>query len=92
MPDALADAWLQVIKDSAFLDLSSPMTPNEWCKAVLLLPLAIVKFTVSVVGLAFVWTWVRVRALCPPAPCLCRHRAMPPMGAAPLHLRLNPRH
>lgn len=61
---------LQVVKDSPFLDLDSPMTPYEWLKALLLLPWVITKLVVSILGLAMVWSWIRVRPLPSPGFCL----------------------
>ena len=56
--------WVtQVIQDSAFLDLYSPITPYEGCKMVLMFPWVLVKLIVSILGLALVWTWIRVRAV-----------------------------
>lgn len=51
----------ELVTDSPFLDLTSPMTAYEWFKAVLLLPWAALKFLLSVSGLALVWLVVRVR-------------------------------
>ena len=55
-------APLQLIKDSAFLDLSSPMTAYEWFKVVFLFPWAFFKLLVVLLGLVIVWGWVRVRS------------------------------
>jgi len=53
---------LQLIKDSAFLDLSSPMTAYEWFKVIFLFPWAFFKLLVVLLGLVIVWGWVRVRS------------------------------
>jgi hypothetical protein len=55
-----------VVQESPFLDLSSPMTGYEWFKAVLLAPWAAFKFLLSVAGLVLVWAVTRVcaRARC----------------------------
>lgn len=50
----------ELVTDSPFLDLGSPMTAYEWFKAVLLLPWAAFKFLLSVSGLALVWLVVRI--------------------------------
>ena len=52
---------LQVVKDSAFLDLNSPMTMYEVLKAILLLPWVLVKLTLSIGGLSIVWIFIQVR-------------------------------
>lgn len=50
-----------IIRDSPFLDLSSPMTAYEWAKVVLMLPWVIFKVILSVSGLILVWAFTRVR-------------------------------
>lgn len=50
----------EIIKDSPFLDLSSPMTAYEWAKVVLMLPWVIFKVILSVLGLIMVWALTRV--------------------------------
>ena len=60
--EAAPCSLLQLIKDSAFLDLTSPMTAYEWFKAVFLFPWAFFKLIVVLLGLVIVWGWVRVRS------------------------------
>ena len=50
----------QLLKDTAFLDLNSPMTPYEWFKVVFLFPWAALKLVVTLLCLVIVWGWVRV--------------------------------
>ncbi len=58
----LPDTSLEdIVQDSPFLDLDSPMTAYEWFKTVLLAPWAAFKFVVSLLGLILVWAITRVR-------------------------------
>lgn len=50
----------EIIQDSPFLDLSSPMTAYEWLKAVVMLPWVAIKLFLSVTGLIMVWAVTRV--------------------------------
>lgn len=50
----------EIIKDSPFLDLTSPMTLYEWSKVVLMLPWVAFKVVISVLGLIMVWAVTRV--------------------------------
>lgn len=59
---------LQVLRDSPFLDLSSPMTVYEWFKAVLLFPWFVVKMVVFILGFVIVTGSVRVKPPLPRSP------------------------
>jgi hypothetical protein len=50
----------EVVQDSPYLDLSSPMTAYEWFKAVALAPYALARFLLSISGLVLVWAVTRV--------------------------------
>lgn len=65
-PSSLED----MIKDSPFLDLSSPMTAYEWFKVVIMLPWVVFKTLLSIAGLILVWAVTRVRTSACHAPLL----------------------
>lgn len=62
-PSSLED----MIMDSPFLDLSSPMTAYEWFKVVIMLPWIVFKTLLSIAGLILVWAVTRVRTSARPA-------------------------
>jgi lysophosphatidylcholine acyltransferase/lyso-PAF acetyltransferase len=50
----------ELVTESPFLDLGSPMTPYEWFKAVVLLPWAVFRLVASIAGLILVWAITRL--------------------------------
>ncbi|KAK9828960.1 hypothetical protein WJX72_003052 [[Myrmecia] bisecta] len=60
-PNVFTEEEVQaLIKDSPFLDLSSPLTAYEWFKLVIGFPVFILKLLLAAVGLPFVWLVVRL--------------------------------
>ena len=71
------------MKDSAFLDLTSPMTAYEWFKVVFLFPWLVIKMVVIMLCLVIVWGWVRVR---PASPRLLSTYELPCFASEIVHI------